>query len=53
VANCAIALNMASRLNADPLMIMQNMNVMMVGQLWSSMFIIASVNNVEDSADSF
>lgn len=44
LANCAVALNMASRMGADPLMIMQNMNIIEGRPAWSSTFIIASVN---------
>jgi len=44
LANCAVALNMATRMGADPLMIMQNMHVIEGRPSWSSTFIIASIN---------
>lgn len=44
LANCAVALNMATRMEADPLMIMQNMHVIEGRPSWSSTFIIASIN---------
>lgn len=44
VANCAVALNMATRMGADPLMIMQNMNMIEGRPSWSSIYIIASIN---------
>jgi hypothetical protein len=44
LANCVVALNMASRMGADPLMVMQNMNVIEGRPSWSSVFIIASIN---------
>lgn len=45
IANCIIALDMASRLNANPLMIMQNLNVIQGWPSWSSKFLIATINN--------
>lgn len=45
IANCAVALNMAQRMNADPLMIMQNLHIIEGRPSWSSPFIIASINN--------
>jgi len=44
LANCAVALNMASRMNADPLMIMQNLHIIEGRPSWSSVYIIASIN---------
>lgn len=44
VANCIIAVNMASRLNADPLMIMQNLFPIEGRPSWSSQFVIAAIN---------
>lgn len=44
LANCAVVLNMAVRMEADPLMIMQNMHVIEGRPSWSSTFIIASIN---------
>jgi len=44
LANCVIALNMALRMGADPLMVMQNMHVIEGRPSWSSMFVIASIN---------
>lgn len=43
--NCMIALNMASRLRADELMVMQNLYVVHGNPGWSSKFLIASVNS--------
>ncbi|QYM99538.1 recombinase RecT [Pseudomonas protegens] len=45
LANCAVALNMAQRMNADPLMIMQNLHIIEGRPSWSSAFIIASINS--------
>lgn len=44
ISNCVIALNMAQRLEADPIMIMQNLYVVEGRPSWSSQFIIASLN---------
>lgn len=44
VANCAIALNMASRMKADPLMVMQNLYTIHGSPSWSSQFLIAAFN---------
>ena len=43
--NCVVALNMAVRMNADPLMIMQNLHVIEGRPSWSSQFIIAMLNS--------
>jgi hypothetical protein len=43
--NCIVALNMAIRMNADPLMIMQNLHVIEGRPSWSSQFIIAMLNS--------
>lgn len=45
LANCAIALNMAHRMNADPILIMQNLHIIEGRPSWSSPFIIASINS--------
>lgn len=42
--NCVIALEMASRLKASPLLVMQNLYVIQGKPGWSSTFLIASVN---------
>lgn len=42
--NCVIALNMAQRLGADPLMVMQNLYVVYGNPSWSSKFLIAMFN---------
>lgn len=42
--NCIIALNMAARMGADPLMVMQNLVVVHGKPTWSSQFLIATVN---------
>ncbi len=44
IPNCVIALNMAARVGADPLMIMQNLIVIHGRPTWSSQFLIATVN---------
>ena len=43
--NCIIALNMASRIGADPLMVMQNLYVVHGTPAWSAQFLIATFNN--------
>ena len=45
IANCVIAMNMASRMNADVLMIMQNLVIIYGRPSWSSTFLISSVNS--------
>lgn len=42
--NCVIALNMAQRIGADPLMVMQNLYVVHGRPGWSSQFLIACFN---------
>lgn len=44
VANCMIALEMAHRIGASPLMVMQNLYVVYGRPGWSSQFLIASFN---------
>lgn len=44
LANAVVALNMAQRMGADPLMIMQNLHVIEGRPSWSSPFIIAAIN---------
>ena len=44
IANCVIALNMAARLKADPLMVMQNLYIVYGRPGWSSQFLIAMFN---------
>ena len=45
LANCVVALNMAQRMGADPLMVMQNLYVIEGRPSWSSQFIIAAINS--------
>lgn len=45
IANCVIALDMADRMGANPLMIMQNMYIVYGRPSWSSAFLIATVNS--------
>lgn len=45
LANCVIALDMAQRMNANPLMIMQNLHIIEGRPSWSSQFIISAINN--------
>lgn len=44
LANCVIALEMAQRLGASPLMVMQNLYLVHGRPAWSSQFLIACVN---------
>lgn len=44
MANCMIAIEMAQRIGASPLMIMQNMVVIYGRPSWSSKFLVATVN---------
>ena len=45
MANCIVALNMAQRMQADPLMVMQNLHIIEGRPSWSSQFIIAAINS--------
>lgn len=44
VSNCLIALEMANRIGASPLMVMQNLYIVYGKPAWSSSFLIATVN---------
>lgn len=44
-SNCVVALNMAQRMGADPLMVMQNLYIVEGRPSWSSQFIIAAINS--------
>lgn len=44
VDNCLIALEMANRVGASPLMVMQNLHIIQGKPTWSSPFIIGSIN---------
>lgn len=44
MGNCVIALNMAARIGADPLMVMQNLYVVHGNPSWSAQFLIACFN---------
>lgn len=44
VGNCLIAANIAKRLQADPLMVMQNLYIVHGQPAWSSKFLIATIN---------
>jgi hypothetical protein len=44
IANCMIAVEMAQRIGASPLMIMQNMVIIYGRPSWSSKFLVATVN---------
>lgn len=44
IGNCVIALEMAARIGASPLMVMQNLDVILGKPSWSSKFLIASLN---------
>lgn len=43
-ANCMIALSLAQRIGADPLMVMQNLVIIYGRPTWSSKFLVATVN---------
>lgn len=43
--NCLIAIEMASRINTSPMMVMQNLYVVNGSPAWSSQWIIAMINN--------
>lgn len=45
VANCLIAYNMAQRIGTDPMLIMQNLNIIQGRPSFGSSFLIASVNS--------
>ncbi|WP_406626141.1 hypothetical protein [Acidovorax sp. SDU_ACID1] len=45
VPNCMIALDMAQRMNANPLQVMQNLHIIEGKPSWSSQFIIAAINS--------
>jgi len=45
MANCMIAFEMASRIGASPLMVMQNMYIVHSQPAWSSKFLIATINS--------
>lgn len=42
--NCMIAIHMANRLGADPLMVMQNLYIVYGSPVWSAQFLIATFN---------
>jgi hypothetical protein len=44
LANCIVALEMANRMGASPLMVMQNLYIVHGSPSWSSKFLIASFN---------
>lgn len=44
VPNCVIAINMAQRIGADPLMVCQNLLIVHGRPTWSSQFLIATAN---------
>lgn len=44
LSNCIIALNMAHRIGADPLMVMQNLYIVHGNPSWSAQFLIACFN---------
>lgn len=44
IANCMIAMDMAQRIGANPLMVMQNLYVVHGTPSWSSKFLIATIN---------
>jgi len=44
VSNCLVALNMASRMDCDPLQVMQNLYIVYNRPSWSAQFMIATFN---------
>lgn len=44
LGNCVIAIDMAMRMNANPLMVMQNLTIVKGNPTWSSKFLIATIN---------
>lgn len=44
ISNCMIGLSMAQRIGADPMMVMQNLNIIHGRPAWSSKFLIATFN---------
>lgn len=44
IGNCIIALEMANRMNANILMVMQNLDIILGKPAWSSKFLIATLN---------
>jgi hypothetical protein len=44
IGNCMIALNLANRLNADPLMTMQNLVIVHGRPTWSAQYLISTAN---------
>lgn len=44
VGNCVIALDMATRMGVNPLMVMQNLYIVKGNPSWSSKFLIATIN---------
>lgn len=44
ISNCVIAIDMAHRMNANELMIMQNLSIIQGRPSWSSQWIIAAIN---------
>ena len=45
LANCMIAINMAERIGADPMMVMQNLYIVHGRPGWSAQFLIATFNH--------
>lgn len=45
IPNCIIALNMAQRIGADPLMVMQNLYIVEGRPSWSAQFVISAINS--------
>ncbi len=45
LSNCIIALNMANRMGADPLAVMQNLYLIEGRPSWSSQFVMAAINS--------
>lgn len=44
IGDCVIALNMANRMGADPIMVMQNLYIVHGTPAWSGQFVIAAIN---------
>lgn len=44
IGNCIITVDMAMRMNVNPLMVMQNLNIIKGTPRWGSAFLISTIN---------
>lgn len=47
IASCVIAMEMANRMGANPLMVMQNLYIVQGKPSWSSQFLVAALNSTQ------